>query len=171
MADVLRKETVGGLLLLAATVVALVWANSPWRFGYASVRDAVVGPASVHLDLSLGRWAADGLLAIFFFVAGLELKREFVAGGLRDIRRAAVPVAAAVGGVVTPALLFVVVNLAGGVAMAAPLRRRSRCPGWQRRTSWVRSPVRWRPVGCPSAWRAATFGAAGGTRHQRSPAS
>jgi Na+:H+ antiporter, NhaA family len=70
---------------------------------YASVRDAVVGPASLHLDLSLGQWAADGLLAILFFVAGLELKREFVAGDLRDIRRAAVPVAAAVGGVVTGA--------------------------------------------------------------------
>ena len=58
---------------------------------YADLRDLAVGPAALHLDLSLGTWAADGLLAIFFFVAGLELKREFVAGDLRDPRRAALP--------------------------------------------------------------------------------
>lgn len=95
---VLRRETVGGALLLAATVVALVWANSPWFASYAAVRDARVGPAALHLDLTLGAWATDGLLAIFFFVAGLELKREFVAGDLRDPRQAALPVVAALGG-------------------------------------------------------------------------
>jgi Na+:H+ antiporter, NhaA family len=108
---VLRKETVGGALLLAATLLALVWANSPWSDSYASLRDLEVGPESLHLHLSLGTWAADGLLAIFFFVAGLELKREFVAGDLREPRRAALPVAAAVGGMVVPALLFVLLNL------------------------------------------------------------
>jgi NhaA family Na+:H+ antiporter len=72
-----------------------------------------VGPASLHLDLSLGTWAADGLLAIFFFVAGLELKREFVAGDLREPRRAALPVAAAIGGMIVPALFFVMFNLGG----------------------------------------------------------
>ena len=87
---VLRRETVGGALLLAATVVALVWANSPWSAGYSALRDFTIGPESLHLNLSLGGWAADGLLAIFFFVAGLELKREFVAGDLRDPHRAAV---------------------------------------------------------------------------------
>ena len=86
IAAVLRKETVGGVLLLAGTIIALVWANSPWSAGYAALRDAEVGPAALHLHLSLGAWAADGLLAIFFFVAGLELKREFVAGDLRDPR-------------------------------------------------------------------------------------
>jgi len=111
---VLRKETVGGVLLLAGTLVALVWANSPWAAGYAAVRDAEVGPESLHLHLSLGTWAADGLLAIFFFVAGLELKREFVAGDLRDPRRAALPVAAAVGGMAVPALIYVLVNLDTG---------------------------------------------------------
>ena len=85
----------------------LVWANSPWADAYATLRDTRVGPAALHLDLTLGTWAADGLLAIFFFVAGLELKREFVAGDLRDPRRAALPVAAAVGGMAVPALLFV----------------------------------------------------------------
>ena len=88
IAEILRKETIGGALLLAAAVVALVWANSPWADAYASVRSFTIGPAVLHLDLSLGTWAADGLLAIFFFVAGLELKREFVAGDLRDPRRA-----------------------------------------------------------------------------------
>jgi Na+:H+ antiporter, NhaA family len=108
--DVLRRETVGGALLLAATVLAMVWANSPWSGAYKAVRDATLGPASLHLDLTVGQWAADGLLAIFFFVAGLELKREFVAGDLRDPRRAALPVAAAVGGMVVPAVLFVLIN-------------------------------------------------------------
>jgi Na+:H+ antiporter, NhaA family len=111
---VLRRETVGGALLLAATVLALVWANSPWADAYAAVRDLRVGPSALHLDLTLGAWAADGLLAIFFFVAGLELKREFVAGDLRDPRRAALPVVAAVGGMAVPALLFVLVNLRAG---------------------------------------------------------
>jgi NhaA family Na+:H+ antiporter len=111
---VLRKETVGGALLLVAAAVALVWANSPWAGAYETLRDTRVGPSSLHLDLSLGTWAADGLLAIFFFVAGLELKREFVAGDLREPRRAALPVAAAVGGMVVPALLFVLLNLGAG---------------------------------------------------------
>lgn len=114
IADVLRRETVGGALLLLATVAALVWANSPVGDSYVALRDTVVGPASLHLDLTLGTWAADGLLAIFFFVVGLELKREFVAGDLRDPRRAALPVLAAVGGMVVPALLFVLVNLGTG---------------------------------------------------------
>ena len=110
IAEVLRQETVGGALLVAAAVVALVWANSPWGDSYATVRDARVGPEALHLNLTLGTWAADGLLAIFFFVAGLELKREFVAGDLRDTRRAALPIAAAVGGVALPAVIDVAVN-------------------------------------------------------------
>jgi NhaA family Na+:H+ antiporter len=110
---VLRKETVGGALLLAAAAIALIWANSPWGTAYETLRDTRVGPASLHLDLTLGTWAADGLLAIFFFVAGLELKREFVAGDLKEPRRAALPVAAAVGGMAVPALIFVLFNLGG----------------------------------------------------------
>ncbi|MFL6097946.1 MAG: Na+/H+ antiporter NhaA [Blastococcus sp.] len=114
IAAVLRKETVGGVLLLTGTVIALLWANSPWKAGYAAVRDAEIGPEALHLHLSLGTWAADGLLAIFFFVAGLELKREFVAGDLRDPRRAALPVAAAVGGMAVPSVLYVLVTLGTG---------------------------------------------------------
>lgn len=114
IAEVLRLETVGGLLLVLAAVVALVWANSPARESYADLAALTVGPASLHLDLSLATWAADGLLAVFFFVAGLELKREFVAGDLRDPRRAALPVAAAVGGMAVPAVIYSLTNLAAG---------------------------------------------------------
>ncbi|KAB8189206.1 Na+/H+ antiporter NhaA [Nonomuraea phyllanthi] len=112
IADILRKETIGGALLLAATLAALIWANSPWAQTYEDLRTIEAGPAALHLNLDLATWAADGLLAVFFFVAGLELKREFVAGDLRDLRRAAVPVAAAAGGVVVPALVYLTV--AGG---------------------------------------------------------
>ena len=107
--DILHKETVGGAILLAAATVALVWANSPWSASYHALTHFRVGTddLGLHLNLTLGGWAADGLLAVFFFVVGLELKREFVAGDLRDPARAALPIAAAVGGMVAPALIFV----------------------------------------------------------------
>jgi NhaA family Na+:H+ antiporter len=113
-AEILRKETVGGLLLLFAATAALVWANSPWSAVYHDVSEFVIGPESLHLNLSVAGWAADGLLAIFFFVVGLELKREFVAGDLRDPARAALPIAAAVGGMVVPAGIFIAVNVYAG---------------------------------------------------------
>lgn len=105
---ILHKETVGGAVLLVAAAVALIWANSPWAESYHALTNLRVGSDGfgLHLKLSLGGWAADGLLAIFFFVVGLELKREFVAGDLRDPARAALPIAAAVGGMVVPALIF-----------------------------------------------------------------
>jgi NhaA family Na+:H+ antiporter len=112
--DILRTETVGGVLLVVAAAVGLIWANSPWGDAYQWLSDLRVGPAALHLDLTLLQWAADGLLAIFFFVAGLELKREFVAGDLRDPRRAALPVAAALGGMAVPALLYTLTNAAAG---------------------------------------------------------
>ncbi|MEN3608899.1 Na+/H+ antiporter NhaA [Plantactinospora sp. ZYX-F-223] len=112
--DILRTETVGGVLLLIAAVLALAWANSPWSEAYRSLGDFTIGPAALHLDLSLATWAADGLLAIFFFVAGLELKREFVAGDLREPRRAMLPVAAALGGMTVPALIYTAFNLRAG---------------------------------------------------------
>lgn len=109
--DMLRTETVGGALLVVTALVALLWANSPWRELYFDIAGTQLGPATLHLDLTVSQWAADGLLAIFFFVAGLELKQEFVAGDLRDPRRATLPVAAAVGGMIVPALFFVGINL------------------------------------------------------------
>jgi NhaA family Na+:H+ antiporter len=114
LAEILRHETVGGVLLLIAGGAALLWANSPWSHVYREVSEVVIGPASLHLNLTVSAWAGDGLLAIFFFVVGLELKREFVAGDLRDPARAALPIAAAVGGMIVPAAFFIGINLAAG---------------------------------------------------------
>ena len=109
--EILRKETVGGMLLVAAAVIAIIWANSPVSESYFAMRDYKIGYAPWHLELSLGAWAADGLLAIFFFLVGLELKREFVAGDLRQFSKSIVPVSAAVGGVAIPAIIYAVINL------------------------------------------------------------
>ena len=114
----LSKDTTGGALLLGATVIALILANSPLADFYESVREFSFGPEALHLNLSVAAWAADGLLAVFFFVVGLELKEEFVAGKLRDPRTAVVPIVAAMGGVAVPALIFTLINLnAGGDAL------------------------------------------------------
>ena len=109
--EILRKETVGGILLVAAAVIALIWANSPASDSYFALRDFRIGFEPWHLELSLGAWAADGLLAIFFFLVGLELKREFVAGDLRQFSKSVVPIAAAVGGVAVPAIIYALINL------------------------------------------------------------
>ena len=115
-ADDLRAENTGAILLLLGAVVALVWANSPARDGYEQLSELVVGPGSLHLDLTIAEWATDGLLAIFFFVVGLELKREMVDGQLRRPSTAIVPILAAVGGMAVPAALYALVNTtsAGG---------------------------------------------------------
>ncbi|PWH06085.1 Na+/H+ antiporter NhaA [Brachybacterium endophyticum] len=112
---ILTQETTGGFVLLAATVLALVLANSPLADAYFGVRDAHLGfdIGDFHLDLSIGHWAADGLLAIFFFLAGLELKMEFVTGDLRSPGKALVPVVAAAGGVAVPAVIFTLINTFG----------------------------------------------------------
>ncbi|MGM9474067.1 Na+/H+ antiporter NhaA [Pseudarthrobacter sp. YS3] len=114
ISEILRLETVGGALLLLATAIALIWANSAAADGYFALRDLKIGYEPWHLQLSLGHWASDGLLAIFFFIAGLELKREFVSGELRTMSKAVVPVAAAVGGVAVPAIIYTLVNLGLG---------------------------------------------------------
>ncbi|MFF2651080.1 Na+/H+ antiporter NhaA [Streptomyces sp. NPDC058045] len=118
LADALRTETVGGIILLAAAVAALIWANSPLRDAYHSLSDFHFGPSSLGLHLSVQHWAADGLLAVFFFAAGVELKRELVAGDLRDPRAAALPVIAAVCGMAAPALVYALVNSVGGGSLA-----------------------------------------------------
>ncbi|MFM5968015.1 MAG: Na+/H+ antiporter NhaA [Micrococcales bacterium] len=105
----LRNETTGGILLLLAASSALIWINLD-RSSFSQLRDFQIGPSQWHLDLSLGKWAADGLLAIFFFVAGIELKHELVEGSLKDKRVAAVPIAAALGGMLAPALIFLSLN-------------------------------------------------------------
>jgi NhaA family Na+:H+ antiporter len=116
VADFLREETTGGKLLLAATALALVWANVAGD-SYRAVWDAhaALGPGWLHLDLTLGQWASDGLLAIFFFVAGLEVKRELTIGELSDRRSATLPFFAAAGGMLVPAA--VVIAVSGGAAL------------------------------------------------------
>lgn len=118
VADALRTETVGGVLLLAAAIAALIWANTPLGDSYESVRDFHIGPSVLGLDLSIQHWAAEGLLAVFFFVAGIELKRELVAGELRDPKAAALPVIAAICGMAVPALVYVLVATTGGGSAA-----------------------------------------------------
>ncbi|MFE4550412.1 Na+/H+ antiporter NhaA [Streptomyces sp. NPDC056785] len=118
VAEALRTETVGGVLLLLAAIAALIWANTPLRDSYATVGDFHFGPGALGLNLSVRHWAADGLLAVFFFVAGIELKRELVAGDLRDPKAALLPVAAAVCGMAVPALVYALTNAAGGGSLA-----------------------------------------------------
>ena len=110
----LSDEVHGGVLLLVAALAAIGWANSPWAASYQALSETRLGWAGLHLELTVAHWASDGLLAVFFFVVGVELKHELVAGSLRQVRQAAVPVLAAVGGMAAPALLFTVVVLLAG---------------------------------------------------------
>jgi NhaA family Na+:H+ antiporter len=114
----LHTEAAGGVALVIATVVALVWANSPWKDSYVELWSTHLGITlgSHSIDLTLQEWVNDGLMAIFFFVVGLEIKRELVEGELRDPRRAALPAIAAVGGMVVPALIYVAINAGGSGA-------------------------------------------------------
>ncbi|KUM80145.1 Na+/H+ antiporter NhaA [Streptomyces curacoi] len=114
VARALRTETVGGLVLLIAALVALVWANTPWRGSYEALRDVHFGVAALGLDLSVQHWTADGLLTVFFLVAGIELKRELVAGRLRTPATAVLPVVAAACGMVVPAAIYLATAAAGG---------------------------------------------------------
>ncbi|MEV5545817.1 Na+/H+ antiporter NhaA [Streptomyces sp. NPDC052309] len=114
VARALRTETVGGLVLLAAAVVALVWANTPLSDAYTTIRDFHFGIPALGLDLSVGHWTSDGLLTVFFLVVGIELKREMVVGSLRTPATAALPVIAAVCGMAVPAAFYAVTVAAGG---------------------------------------------------------
>ncbi|TCC58050.1 Na+/H+ antiporter NhaA [Kribbella pittospori] len=105
LADTLRAETTGGLLLLGAAVIALVWANSPWQDAYHQLLEFDLGPLTVEA------WASDGALTLFFYLAGVELKREFVVGTLSRVSEAVVPVAAALAGMVLPAIIYLAINL------------------------------------------------------------
>lgn len=117
--EILRRESVGGILLLVAALAAMLFANLAPE-AYFGLRDTHLGGTvlGIDLDLSLGHWAADGLLAVFFFLVGLELKHEFVVGDLRDIRTALVPVVAAFGGAAVPAVIFVAFTAADPAARA-----------------------------------------------------
>ena len=112
------SETISGALLLVCAIAALVWANSPWSQTYFALRDTPVslqiGAFSLALDLQ--HWINDGLMAVFFFVVALEIKRELIYGDLSDARKAALPVAAALGGMILPAGIYFAVNFGGAGA-------------------------------------------------------
>jgi NhaA family Na+:H+ antiporter len=114
-------ESSGGILLLACTVVALAWANSPWVDSYHRLWETplTLGIPGRELTLSLHHWINDGLMAVFFFLVGLEIKREMLVGELASARQAALPIAGALGGMLVPAGLYALVNAGGPGA-----------PGW-----------------------------------------
>ena len=112
LGDFLRQETVGGAVVLVAAAVAVLWANSPLGDAYQDFRHYVPFP---EIGLDMEHWAADGALTLFFFVAGLELKREFLVGSLRRLSDAMVPIVAAISGVAVPAAIYTLVNLDSGM--------------------------------------------------------
>ena len=114
----IHSEVTGSIILLACTIIALVWANSPWADTYFHLLHTKVGVSwgDVTFRLSLHHWINDGLMAVFFFVVGLEIKRELAVGELSSFRKAALPVAAAVGGMIVPAVLFAAFNFSGAGA-------------------------------------------------------
>jgi len=124
-----RSETSGGIVLLACTLVALVWANSPWAQSYTALWHIrfSIGLAAFSLSKELHFWVNDALMAVFFFVVGLEIKRELLAGELASARQAALPILAALGGVVVPAVLYTALNANGpgargwGIPMATDI--------------------------------------------------
>jgi len=118
LVDFLHTEAASGIVLLAATAVALLWANSPFQDSYTELwhTHLSISLGDHTLDLDLQEWVNDGLMTIFFFVVGLEIKRELVEGELRAPRRAAMPAIAALGGMVVPALIYTAVNLGGDAA-------------------------------------------------------
>jgi NhaA family Na+:H+ antiporter len=107
-----RTESSGGIVLIAATLVAIVWANSPWGAAYEHLWETQVtlGIGRYALTYPLHYWINDGLMAVFFFLVGLEIKREFLVGELASLKRAALPIAAALGGMVVPALIYAALN-------------------------------------------------------------
>jgi NhaA family Na+:H+ antiporter len=114
-----RSGALSGLLLLVSAAAAIVWANSPWSATYFSLFDQrfVIGAAGgLQLDLSLHAWLNDGLMATFFLLVGLEIKRELIVGELASIRRAGLPIAAAIGGMVVPAALYALLAPGGEAA-------------------------------------------------------
>jgi NhaA family Na+:H+ antiporter len=113
-----RGEAAGGIVLLVCTAVALVWANSPWSSAYAAIlhHPLRLGGSQFMLELSVHEWINDGLMAVFFFLVGLEIKREMLVGELASMRQAALPIAGAIGGMVIPALIYAAINASGAGA-------------------------------------------------------
>src|ERR687893_987890 len=127
--DFAHKQSSGGILLIAAAVVAIVWANSPLGESYAALwhTKLTIGVGEFSLSKDLTHWINDGLMAMFFLVVGLEIKRELLVGELSSVRGAALPVVAALGGAVAPALIYSAINAGGrgaagwGIPMATDI--------------------------------------------------
>ena len=123
--EFLQQEASSGILLLAFTLAALIWSNSPWNASYHSFWEnkLTLGYGAYELSKPLLLWINDGLMAIFFFVVGLEIKREVLIGELASFRQAILPVAAAIGGMVFPALIYTAVNYngAGSLGWGIPM--------------------------------------------------
>ena len=113
LSRMMQAGPAGGLVLLVCAAIALVWANSPWAHGYHALWETQIsiGVAATHATLTLHEVVNDGLMAVFFFLVGLEIKREILVGELASVRQAALPVAAALGGMIVPAMLFVAFNV------------------------------------------------------------
>jgi Na+:H+ antiporter, NhaA family len=110
-----QTESSGGIVLIAATMVAIAWANSPWADAYERLWETrvTVGAGAFALTYPLHYWINDGLMAVFFFLVGLEIKREFLVGELASPKRASLPIAAALGGMIVPALIYAALNAGG----------------------------------------------------------
>src|SRR5215469_13939524 len=104
-----RMEAAGGIVLLASTIAALIWSNSPWAHSYHQLLETkvTVGFGSFVVTENRHHWINDGLMSLFFFLVGLEIKREFLIGELSSLRRAAFPFIAALGGLVVPAIIYI----------------------------------------------------------------
>lgn len=114
----IQKERSGGIVLGISVILALFLANSMWREEYHEFLEFKLGfifNSNTYLELSLNEWVNDGLMSIFFFVVGLELKREIVAGELSDLKKAMLPIIAAIGGMLVPALIYLAFNSTGEV--------------------------------------------------------
>ncbi len=129
LSDFLHRQAGAALLLVAAAVVAMIWANSPWSDSYVDLweTEAAIGVGDFELHLTLRQWINDGAMAFFFLVVGLEIKRELTEGELRNPRQAALPIIGAFGGMIVPALIFTLLNLGGpgqdgwGIPMATDI--------------------------------------------------
>jgi NhaA family Na+:H+ antiporter len=113
--DFFHSSTSGGIVLLICTAVALLWANSPWSESYFTLWEEhfSIGIGSAVLSKTLLHWINDGLMVIFFFFVGLEIKREILVGELSSLKKAMLPILAAVGGMIGPALIYLFFNPAG----------------------------------------------------------
>ena len=128
--EFLHQEASGGILLIIFTVIALVWANSPWSDSYHHLWQTYLSlnlGSLLNLNYSLHYWINDGLMAIFFFTVGLEIKRELLVGELSSLKKASLPIAGALGGMIVPAFIYIIFNAGGegangwGISMAADI--------------------------------------------------